>query len=50
MKKFNLYDLPQEILRYIFDFDDLKYKGFKQILTQYIKGGFNTKNYNIFFC
>jgi len=47
MKKFNLYDLPQEILRYIFDFDDLKYKGFKQILTQYIKGGFNTKNYNI---
>jgi len=47
MKKFKLYNLPQEILRYIYEFDDLKHKGLKQILSQYIKGGFNRINYNI---
>ncbi len=47
MKKFKLYDLPQELLRYIYEFDDFKHNGLKQILDQYIKGGFNRINYNI---
>lgn len=42
-----MFNLPQEIQRYIYEFCSDKWENMDNVLNQFLKGGFNRINYNI---
>ena len=42
-----MFNLPEDIQRYIYEFCPEKWENMNKVLTQFLKGGFNRINYNI---